>query len=105
MDIILKEPVLKLANDFEFTVNSLSVNYFAADKSRSLVFIKYFEDTKIKEIEAQLLPENMETITVSKNNSVVYELEGYTELVSADINIDSNNQIFTVRAAQPKAKE
>ena len=102
MDIIVAEPVLKLANDFEFTVNSLSVNYYPADKSRSLVFIKYFEDAKIKEIEEQLLPENMKTIIVLKNSNTIYELDGYTELVSADINIDQNNQIFTVRAAQPK---
>jgi len=105
MDIIIAEPVLKLANDFEFTVNTLSVNhYYLPDNSRSFVFIKHFEDTSINEVEEQLTPENMETITVLKNGKTVYELEGYTQLVSVDINIDQHNQIFTVRAGQPKVE-
>ena len=93
---------LKLSNGFEFTVDSLNVNYNPFDKSRSLTFIKHFRDIKIREIETELTPDNMKTIAVSKGGGVVYALEGFTEITSADINIDRDNQIYTVRAVTPK---
>ena len=97
-----KETILKLSNDFEFSVDALSVNYSPHDKCKSLMFVKHFKDCKIREIEEQLTAENMQTITVLKGKNVVYELENYTEIVSADVNIDRDNQVFTVRAAIPK---
>jgi len=97
-----KETVLRLVNGFEFTVDSVNVNYNPSDKSKSLTLIKHFRDIKIREIEEELTPENMKTIAVSKGGGVVYILEDYTEITSADINIDHDNQIYTVRAVQPK---
>ena len=96
-----KETVVQLANDFEFTVDTLNVNYNPADKTKSLTFIKNFKDAMIKEVENQLTPENMRFITVMKNGKKIYELEDYTEIISADVNIDSDNQVFTVRAVIP----
>ena len=100
-----KETTLKLANGFEFTVDSLSVNLNPSEKNKSLTFIKHFRDIKIREIEEELTPENMKTIAVMKNCGVVYVLEGFTDITSADINIDRDNQIYTVRAVQPKQEQ
>ena len=99
----MMEIVIKLSNDFEFSVDALSVNYSPHDKCKSLMFVKHFKDCKIREIEEQLTPENMEIITVLRGGVAVYELENYTEIVSADVNIDRENQVFTVRAAIPKS--
>jgi len=97
-----KEITLRLSNDFEFTVDTININYNPVDKTKSLTFIKNFKDIKIKEIEEQLTPENMQMITVFKNDSKAYELEDYTEITSMDVNIDTYNQVFTVRAVIPK---
>ena len=98
-----KETVLKLADNFEFSVDYFNVNYNPADKTKSLTFTKYFKDIKIREVENNLTPENMKTIKVLKSGSVVYELDGYTEITSMDVNIDKETQVFTVRAVQAKA--
>jgi len=98
-----KDTVLKLADNFEFSVDYFNVNYNPADKSKSLTFTKYFKDIKIREIENNLTPENMAIIKVLKSGSVVYELDGFTEITSMDVNIDKETQVFTVRAVQTKA--
>ena len=97
-----KEVTLKLADGYEFVVDSVNVNYNPATKAKSVTFIQHFADGQVQEIEERLTPENLQHISVFKNGGKIYELEGYTEITSMDVNIDRLNQVFTVRAVSPK---
>jgi len=88
---------VKLANDFEFEVESVSEIYDGYTKISNLSIQSKITGEESSLIQKQITPENIAKITVLLDEVQIDEFADYKEIVSIEKMITQHDRMLTIR--------